>query len=120
MKIENRKNTRYPEIGHILAPELCTLPGIIDDVSITGCKVHYQFPVVADLEMEYEAKLSPSKNPFTNPLNLVIKPQWVKESDSKTYIGFQIQFSPDANKLAEFINHLKHLSDEENEESEII
>lgn len=120
MNIENRQSARYPEIGHIVAPELCSLPGIIDDISKEGCKVHYQFPIVVDLEREYEARLSPSKNANSNPLNLIMTPQWAKESDGKTYIGFKFQFSPDENKLHVFIEHLKQLSEEDNEESEII
>ena len=85
MNTENRTYTRYKDIGHIIAPELCVLPGIIDDISLSGCKVHYQFPVVIDLDNEYEVKLSPSQNPNENPLNLMCKPQWAKEIDGKTY-----------------------------------
>ena len=57
MEQENRLHTRYEEIGRITAPEICALPGILDDISLTGCKVHYSFPVVVDLENEYDVKL---------------------------------------------------------------
>lgn len=113
MDKENRTNIRYKDIGHIIAPEICVLPGIIDDISLSGCKVHYQFPVVIDLENEYEVKLSPSQNPSENPLNLMCTPQWVKEVDGKTYVGFQIQYSPDASRLQEFISHMEKLSDDD-------
>jgi len=105
--MENRINTRFKEIGHFLAAELCMLPGIIDDVSLEGCKVHYQFPVTVDLTAEYDAQLSPSQNPAENPLHLKCAPQWVKDSEDKTEIGFKILYSPDGNKLQDFISHLE-------------
>lgn len=107
MDRKDRQSTRYKEIGRINAPTLCAIPGILDDISINGCKVHYQFPVTADLEEEYEIKLSPSSNSDEPPLNLICKPQWVKEQDGNTYIGFQILYSPDVNRLSNFISYLK-------------
>ena len=110
MEQENRLHTRYEEIGRVTAPELCALPGILDDISLTGCKVHYSFPVVVDLENDYEVKLSPLHGSNSSPLNLICTPQWVKEQDGNTYIGFLIQYSPDAHKLEEFIKHLEMIS----------
>lgn len=104
---ENRSNVRYKEIGHFLAPDLCMLPGIIDDVSLEGCKVHYQFPVTVELSNEYDCQLSPSQNPSENPLHLKCVPQWVKDTGDKTEIGFKIMYSPDGNKLSDFIDQLK-------------
>ena len=59
MDEENRQHTRYEEIGRVLAPELCALPGVLDDISVSGCKIHYSFPITVDLENEYDIKLSP-------------------------------------------------------------
>ena len=110
MEQENRLHTRYEEIGRISAPEICALPGILDDISLNGCKVHYSFPVVVDLENEYEVKLSPLHSSNTAPLNLICTPQWVNERGGNTYIGFKIQYSPDAHKLENFIKHLEKIS----------
>lgn len=110
MEKENRKSPRYEEIGRIFAPELCTLPGILDDISVTGCKLHYSFPVVVDLENEYEIKIQPLHNSDNNPLNLICVPQWVKEQHGNTFIGFKILYSPDASRLNDFIQHLQNLS----------
>lgn len=106
MDYKDRQATRYKEIGRINAPELCSIPGILDDISSGGCKVHYQFPVVVDLENEYEIKLSPTSNNDEPALNLICKPQWVKEEDGNTYIGFQILYSPDITRLSQFIEYL--------------
>lgn len=110
MEQENRLHTRYEEIGRISAPEICALPGILDDISLNGCKAHYSFPVVVDLENEYEVKISPLHGANGTPLNLICIPQWVKEQDGNTFIGFKINYSPDAHKLEDFINHLEKIS----------
>lgn len=107
---ENRQHTRYEEIGRVSAPELCALPGVLDDISVNGCKIHYSFPVSVNLDNEYEVKLSPLHHGDQAPLNLICLPQWVKESSGNTYIGFKILYSPDANRLKTFIQQLEDLS----------
>lgn len=110
MAQENRQSTRYTEIGRVNAPEICAISGILDDISAEGCKIHYSFPVVLDLENEYELKISPLHNSDETPLNLICIPQWVNEKDGNTFIGFKITYSPDANRLSDFIKYLKNLS----------
>jgi hypothetical protein len=111
MKTENRVDIRYKEIGHVTAPELCALPGILDDISESGCKIHYAFPVVVELENEYELKILPSQQQDEPPLKLICVPQWVNETDGSTFIGFKIQYSPDDVRLKEFISYLKERSE---------
>ncbi len=110
METEKRNSTRFKEIGKITSQELCALPGILDDISASGLKVHYAFPVVVDLENEYELKISPFHGSNTTPMNLICTPQWVKEHGGNTFIGFSIQYSPDAHKLQHFIKHLESIS----------
>ncbi len=110
MSEENRQHTRFQEIGRIEAQEICALPGVLEDISSSGCKIHYSFPVVIDLETEYEIKISPLHQAEQSPLKLICLPQWVNEQDGNTYIGFKILYSPDANRLASFITHLEDIS----------
>ena len=110
MEQENRLHTRYEEIGRVSAPDICALPGILDDISAQGCKVHYSFPVVVDLETEYEVRISPLHGSNSAPLNLICTPQWVNENGGNTFIGFKINYSPDAQKLKSFIKHLDTIS----------
>ena len=109
---ENRQNHRYPEIGRIVAPELCALPGILDNISFTGCKVHFPVSVVVDLDTEYMIKVTLSRSIEDSPLQLMCKPMWVSESEGSTQIGFSILFSPDENRLHEFINFLQQVNDD--------
>lgn len=113
MEQENRQHIRYEEIGRVTAPELCALPGILDDISSKGCKIHYTFPVVVDLEAEYDIKISPLHGANHSPLNLICTPQWANETGGNTYIGFKINYSPDAHRLEEFIKILESISRDE-------
>lgn len=110
MTEENRLNPRYKEIGRIIAPEICALPGVLDDISASGCKIHYSFPIVLELDNEYEIKISPLHQEDQTPLNLICTPQWIKEQNENTFIGLKILYSPDANRLNNFIQHLEEIS----------
>lgn len=109
MEQENRQDTRYPEIGRIIAPELCALPGILDNISFTGCKVHFPVSVVVDLETEYMIKVTLTRSLEDTPLQLMCKPMWVTENKGMTQIGFQILYSPDDSRLREFISYLQEM-----------
>ena len=105
---EKRHNPRYKEIGKVVSSELCALPGILDDISISGCKIHYAYPVVVDLDSEYDLELLPARHFDNQPLRLRCKPHWVNETENCTFIGFEILYSPDAHRLSAFINQLEN------------
>ncbi len=113
MGIENRQHPRYKEIGRIIANELCALPGVLDDISLQGCQIHYSVPVIVDLETEYEVQISPLHNEMSAPLNLRCQPQWVKEHEGNTTIGLKILYSPDAARLSDFIEKLKQINSDD-------
>lgn len=110
---ENRHNTRFSEIGRVIAPEICALPGILDNISSNGCKVHFPVSVVVDLETEYMIKISLTRSPNEAPLQLMCKPMWVTENASSTQLGLQILYSPDDARLHEFISYLQETSDDD-------
>lgn len=110
---ENRQDVRYKEIGRVIAMDLCPISAILDDISASGCKIHYSFPVVVDLENEYDVKISALHYSDLEPLHLICKPQWVNESEGNTYVGFSILYSPDASRLLKFIDQLEKLSEDE-------
>ena len=112
MGIENRQSTRFPEFGKVVCPELCALPGILDNISSTGCKVHFPISVVVDLETEYMLKISLSRSIEEEPLSLMCHPIWVSEKSGSTEMGFGILYSPDDNRLREIINELESAHDD--------
>lgn len=113
MAQENRQETRYDEIGRVIALDLCPISAVLDDISSTGCKIHYSFPIVVDLENEYDIKVSPLHYADMEPLHLICQPQWVNEIDGNTYIGFKVLYSPDAVRLQNFIEYLDKISQDQ-------
>ena len=118
-----RKSIRYDDIGRIDAPQICALPGVLDNISREGCKVHYPFPVVIDLDSDYEIKVMPSritgearKTAFT----LLCHPRWVKEDKGATEIGFSILRSPDSVHLFDYVAGLSDAADEQTVEKQIV
>lgn len=121
MKEENRQNHRYPEIGRIVAPELCALPGILDNISLTGCKIHFPVSVVVDLETEYMIKVTLTRSLEDAPLQLMCKPMWVTEDKGNTQIGLKILYSPDDARLREFVAFLQEMGeDDDDDDSDIL
>ena len=106
MEQEKRQNARYKEIGKVFSSELCAIAGVLDDISLSGCKVHYSYPVVVDLESEYNLEISPASQYGSQPLKLRCTPQWVNEKEGNTFIGFAILYSPDSSRLSDFIKQL--------------
>jgi hypothetical protein len=112
MNEENRKNVRYPDIGRVDAAEICALPGVLNDISLTGCRVHFPIPVTIDMENDYELRIKTSHKVALNPLVLLGHPQWKKDTDGESEVGFQILRSPDSPQLASYIELLKQDSDD--------
>ncbi|MBR5402418.1 MAG: PilZ domain-containing protein [Treponema sp.] len=115
MAEENRRSPRYPEIGRVIATDLCALPGILDNISLTGCKVHFPVSVVVDLEAEYMIKITLSRSLEEAPLQLMCKPMWVTENQGVTQVGLQILYSPDDARLREFVSYLEEMNDDDDE-----
>ena len=110
MAEEKRLHPRYEEIGKVFSQEICALPGVLDDISLSGCKFHYSFPVVINLEDEYEVQISPLHKIESSPLNLICQPQWVNEVEGNTLIGMKILYSPDNKRLETFVSELEQQS----------
>jgi len=112
MNSENRQDVRYADIGRVDASGVCALPGVLDDISLTGCKVHFPIPVVIDMENDFELKIKPAQKSSNNPFVLVCHPQWIKENNGETEVGFKILRSPDTPQLASYIEELEKNSDD--------
>ena len=112
MSDDNRKEVRYTDIGRVDAVDICALPGVLADISLAGCKVHFPSPVTVDMENDYELRIKPSHKTVLNSLVLICHPQWKKTCNNETDIGFQVLRSPDSPQLASYIQLLKQDSDD--------
>lgn len=112
MKKEHRADERFDEVGRVTAEEISAFPGMLDDISLSGCRVHFPVNTTVDMEKDYTVKINLSHTGIVEQLDLVVHPQWVKDESNETYIGFKILRSPDTPLLNEYIEHMKSLAPE--------
>ena len=105
MQTELRKNTRFEDFGRIECEDLGPVSGILDDISMNGCKVHFDVPVNVNLENDYELHVRLSRFP-TEELVLMAHPEWSKEEDGTIDIGFSVLRSPDTGRLEKYVKQL--------------
>ncbi len=105
MQTELRRNIRFEDFGRIDCEDLGPVNGILEDISMEGCKVHFDVPVSVNLENDYELRVRLSRFP-TEELVLMAHPEWAKESDGATDIGFSILRSPDTARLEKYVRQL--------------
>ncbi len=113
MKRKSRMNERFEEIGRVKAEQICILPGVLDDISLSGCKVHFPNPISLDMENDYEISVDFANTELKDTLKLLVHPQWQSADSSETVIGFKILCSPDTPKLKAVIELLKSLKDDD-------
>ena len=107
MKKNLRQDERFVEIGRVDAPEICALPGVMDDISLNGCRVHFPVPVTLDEDSEYTLKIKLSHLNAPAQLELICSPQWELVNCQETQIGFSILRSHDTPDLSAYIRQRK-------------
>ena len=98
-----RKDERYEEIGTVDCSQLCALSGILDDISMSGCKVHFPIPVEYDPESEYTLILRISRKTESAAMEMICKPIWINILENKSFMGFSFLRSPDTPELSSLI-----------------
>ena len=107
-------------MGRVESSEICALPGVLDDISITGLRTHFPNPVTIDPEKEYHLSLTIAKASTTREFDLVCEPKWIDEYKSETEIGFSILCSPDTRSFNEFIEDLTETQKDTEDVSNIL
>ena len=113
MGAKTRQTERFDDIGRIEATDLCPLAGNLDNISKGGIKVHYNLPVIVDLENDYEITLTFARA-ASDSIELLVHPQWVKEDNGTTEIGFKILPSKGTAHLNDYIEELGLEQDDSN------
>lgn len=113
MSEENRQDIRYSEMGRVVSPELCSLPGVLNDISLTGCKINFPCLIKINMDDEYKINVTSTHSQNSFPLQLLCKPVWVKETNNCTEVGFQYLFSPDDARLHELIAVLEEINEDD-------
>ena len=106
MNSDTRKTERYDDIGRVDAPAISPMAGVLDNISMTGCKVHYQFPVTVNPEDDIELSIMFARAATEGRFTLLCHPQWVKNGDDFTEIGFKFLPSKDLVHISDYIEDL--------------
>ena len=121
MKREHRKDARYDNMGRVESDVICPLPGVLDDIILTGCRVHYPTSLTLDMENDYPLRLKVSIRGETHQLEMICHPQWSNISDeSVTEIGFSFLRSPDTPALNSLIGQLSDIEKDDSDISDLL
>lgn len=106
MEQEKRKHKRYADIGRVDAPDVCIFPGMLYDISQSGCRIVFPMQLNVDMEQEYDIKITPTAEKQIAPFLLRVRPVWLKQTDSNSEIAFSLLPGPAAKSLDLYIAHL--------------
>lgn len=106
MAKNQRQSDRFNDFGRVESSALSLIPGVLTDISITGCKVRFPISLTLDMDADYPLKIRTSRKNESSPLSLIGHPQWVKNEDGSTVIGFSFLHSPDTARLKFYIQQL--------------
>ena len=113
MSIENRMAPRFNDFARARIDELCRLPGFLEDVSKTGCKVRFSHITDIDIDREYTLTVLPALRSGIGEFSLTVKPQWVRRAGDSVEIGFGVFHCPG---ICHFLRYVEILSDLETDE----
>ena len=78
MAIKERKTHRFREAGKVSIPELCIFPGLLIDISSSGCCIRFPAVIEPDMDSDYEASFVLSSKSPQHPVVLIVQPKWKK------------------------------------------
>jgi hypothetical protein len=94
MSIDQRQTPRIHDFAKACMPELTKLPGFLEDVSKTGCKVRFTDTFEIDMDQEYTLTVQPSLRSGIKGFDLVVSPQWARTETDSMEIGFFVLHCP--------------------------
>ena len=105
-----RRFERFNTFARVEAPDICQIHGSLADISKSGCKVRFPLSLTIDMDLDYTLKIKFTQMDKSLLFVLICHPQWLKEDDGSTLIGFEFLRSPDT---ARFNDYIQKLSDDE-------
>ncbi len=117
---EQRRDERFDDIGRVDAQSLCPLSGVLQDISMAGCRIKFPVQCTVDMESEVELTVTPAHKQASQPFILIGQPTWVKEEADSCEIGFKLLHSPGSRQLGEYIQKLALAAAEYDEEEEML
>lgn len=103
MDFNFRKDIRFNDFGRAECTEISPVAGALEDISLSGCKVHYDAPVSINMENDYEIHFRLSRA-GKDALVLMCHPQWFNQKDDgSSEVGFLFLHSLDSEALQSYI-----------------
>lgn len=117
MCIENRQEPRFRDFARARINELNQLPGYLEDVSRTGCRVRFPVPFTLDTDREYLLTVLPATHSGLKEFDLVVQPQWIRNDQDDFEIGFNVLHSPGTREFHRYVETLAEIEAEELQEA---
>lgn len=108
MSTENRGAERFSDFAKVQADKLSRLPGILQDLSRTGCRVKFSHVDSVDSSSEFTMIITPAPEYGMNAFEIVVKPVWTVQSADSCKIGFTVLHSVGTR---DYIRYIEKLSD---------
>lgn len=103
---EHRATVRYEDFARIQAPDVCVFPGVLIDISDSGCRVRFPASVSLDTEGVYEINVVPSCKLGLQPFGMTVQPVWADDGADASEIGFEILSVTDSRHFDRYLEVL--------------
>jgi len=113
MSIDNRLVPRFRDFARARINELCCLPGFLEDVSKTGCKVRFSHVRELDTDREYTLTVLPALRSGIAEFSLTVIPQWISRIEDAVEIGFAVLPCPGIRHFSRYVDILADLEEDE-------
>lgn len=101
-----REQQRYDDFTRVHITELCSLPGILENISLTGCRIKFPVPFMVHEDKEYKIVVSPVQKTGLMSFTLLGTTKWCCDYKGYTKIGFHFLHSPGLGLLKKYLDML--------------
>ena len=112
MSIDNRQTQRFRDFARARINELCQLPGFLEDVSKTGCRVRFCHAFEVDTDREYNLTVLPALRSGLKEFDLIVRPEWIRNAKDSLDVGFCILHSPGIRQYLKYVEILAQLDEQ--------
>lgn len=111
MSVNNRLTPRFQDFARAKLNEICQLPGFLEDVSKTGCRVRFSHFFELEKDREYTLTILPALRSGISEIKLIVRPEWVRKNGDSFDIGFCVLHSPGIRQFFKYVEILAELDE---------
>ncbi len=106
MSIDKRELPRFRDFAGARIDGVSHLPGFLEDVSKTGCRVRFSDNFILDSDAEYDLTILPSLRSGLKSFTMVVKPEWVVSEKTNLEVGFSVLHCPGVRQYQKYVECL--------------